>query len=349
MKEHVTSRGTIRIGKDLRTYEKTKTSWKRSPRKFPELVEIVKLFKAHGRFEVLIDEKNPRFLKGQLSPEGMIQGARITILPNGKKLDKPFSLLAQNLAFHDESSHDHWDVIYQNPNGKYAYLYTKDKIQKAVKNKYQKVLNFEKKYSLLHRKVTSALSDTNDLYALPMYTLLSTYMRVGNKVAYAERGNKGLTMLTKKDIALKGSTVIFTYKGKSGVPMRIAQEFPAVYVKRLRHTLSLLKNKEYVFTTRAGAPLRDTHFMEAFERYCGERFYPHIVRSYYATQQAKRFLQHHKKATKQELKQLFTSIAEKLGHKRFVKKENAWKESYNVTIHYYLEPKMLRRIEALTT
>ena len=35
---------------------------------------------------------------------------------------------------------------------------------------------------------------------------------------------------------------------------------------------------------------KDTAFMDAFEDYCGEKFYPHIVRSYYATKKAEEFI-----------------------------------------------------------
>ena len=54
------------------------------------------------------------------------------------------------------------------------------------------------------------------------------------------------------------------------------------------------------------------------------------------------------KATKQEVKELFTGIAEKLGHKRVDKKHNEWKDSYNVTIHYYLNPQILDKINSIT-
>ncbi len=261
-------------------------------------------------------------------------------------MDKAFSLFAPKLTFHDESSHDHWDVIYQNPNGKFAYCYTIDKKKKATKNKYQKVKEFEKKYSLLNKNVLEALSKKDET-ALPMYTLLKTYMRVGNEIYYKSTGHKGLTTLTKKDIGIEKNKVTFNYLAKNGVPMTISEEFPKEYIKRLKEKLAEKNQSEFVFTNNKGAPLKDTDFMHAFEEYCGERFYPHIVRSFYATEEAKKFISLHKKASKEEIKELFTKIAEKLGHKRFDKKHNEWKDSYAVTIHHYIKPEFVEKINNL--
>ena len=86
-----------------------------------------------------------------------------------------------------------------------------------------------------------------------------------------------------------------------------------------------LKPSDFVFANN-GIPLKDTEFMKAFEKYSGEKFYPHIVRSYYATTQAKNFLKTHKKATK---------------------KDNKWVNSYNVTVHHYLQPKIFEKIQKL--
>jgi len=338
--------GTIRIGKDLKTYEFHKGKWKTIKKEFPEALNVIKLFKSHNKFKELIDLKNSKFLKGQLYKD-KVQGARINILPDGKKLDKAYSILAKNITIHDESSHDHWDVIYQNPNGKYAYLYTLEKRNKAVKNKYKKVELFEKNYSKIQQSVSKALNNEKDIYALPLYTLLKTYMRVGNEINYKETGHKGLTTLKKKDITMEKNKVQFNYLAKSGVPMNIEQEFPTSYINRLKEKLSKSKNNEFIFTSKENKPLKDTDFMKAFQNYCGQSFYPHIVRSFYATTEAKKFLKAHKKAKKEEIKELFNSIAEKLGHKRFDKKTSEWKDSFTVTIHHYIQPDLVEKIQKL--
>ncbi len=338
--------GTFRIGTNLKTYEFKNKSWRISSKEFPEAIKVISLFKAHNKFNDLIDQKNPFFLKGQLY-KNKVQGARINLLPNGEKLDKAYSLFAKNLTIHDQSSHDHWDLIYQNPNGKYAYLYTQEKKQKAIKSKYKKVELFEQIYNKLHKAVINNLGNKKDHYALPLYTLLKTCMRVGNEIHYKETGHKGLTTLKKQDIRIENNKVYFDYIAKSGVPMSIVEEFPLDYIKRLKEKLNPLKKDDFIFTNENNKPLKDTDFMKAFEIYCGEKFYPHIVRSFYATKKAKDFLKLHKKATKQEINQLFTEIAEKLGHKRFDKKNNEWKDSFAVTIHHYIQPQLVEKIQNL--
>ena len=346
MKKNSVPAGLIRIKtKDFRVYEYDK-GWKLSKKEFPDAVKVIKLFGANNNFKTLIDNKNPEFLKGQIF-KGNIQGARINVLPDGRKLDKAYSIFSKNLVIHDEESNDHWDVLYQNPNGKYAYLYTLKKKNKSIKNKYKAVEEFGKRYRRLYKNVLNALKNRKDILALPMYTLLKTYMRVGNEIYYRAHGHKGLTTLKKSDIEINGNNVRFNFIGKNNVPMNIAERFPLLYIRRLREIIKKLRDSDFVFSNDSKHPLKDTQFMNAFERYCGKKFYPHIVRSYYATKKAKEFLKKHKSATKKEIKELYSEIADKLGHKKFAKKNNLWHSNYNITIHYYLEPEIVRRINSL--
>jgi len=340
--------GTIRIKvKDFKPYEKTKIGWRPAKREFPGAAHVIGLFKAHGNLNALIDAKDSRFLKGQLSPDGKCQGARINILPDGRKLDKAYSLFADHLTIHDESSNDHWDVLYRNPGGTYSYVYTLEKKAKFTKRKYKEVEIFEKYYPTIEAVVIKALADESDMMAVPMYTLLKTRMRVGNEMYYRAHGHKGLTTLKKNDISVKGDSVTFRYLSKGGVPREFTMEFPEIYIKRLRNMLKTKKPGDFVFTNKSGHPISDMQFKRAFERYCGHPFYPHIVRSYYATEKAKEFISMHRSVEKKELLEFYRFLASELGHKRFVKKEQEWKESYNVTIHHYIQPEMVDRLNAL--
>jgi len=342
--------GTIRIKtKDCFPYAKTSSGWKKigktsSIESIESLENIIKLFKTHNNFKILIDRKNPDFLKGQLSPDGKCQGARINVLPDGEQIDKAFSLFAKNLTVHDESSHDHWDVLYQNPGGKFAYVYTLKKKKKHMNSKYKKVDEFGKIFPRLERTVLSALK-RKDMMALPMYTLLKTYMRVGNRIYFKANGHMGLTTLEKRNIQIKGRNVIYDYISKGGVPVTISVDFPEVYVLKLKNKLKNLKGTDFVFTDESGHPLSDVDFEGAFKAYCGKEFYPHIVRSFYATSTAREFLKENKHPKKEEVRELFNDIAERLGHKRFVKKDKVWKDSYNVTIHNYIQPDIVEKIK----
>ncbi len=343
------SPGTIRIKTSgLAVWEKTKTSWKKSSRRFPEAMLVIKLFKAHRNFKALIDKKDPRFLKGQVSSEGKPQGARINVLPNGKKLDKAFSLFSPELTIHNENSNYHWNVLYRNPGGTYSYVYTLEKKRELIRKKYQVVKDFEKYFRILRKNLRQALHDLEDPMAVPMYTLLKTYMRIGNEIYYKTSGHKGLTTLKKKDISIRKNQVTFNYIGKDGVPMEIKRRFPDIYIARLKTLLNRIRANQYVFVNNeTGRPLQDIHFREAFKKYCGKEFYPHIVRSYFATARVKYFLKTRSEASKDDIRELYLSIAERLGHKRFDKKNRVWKDNYTVTISHYIKPGLLGEVDKI--
>ena len=53
-------RGILKIKtKDLKVYEKTSKSWKKSSVEFPEAMKVIRLFIAHNNLDVLKDKKNP--------------------------------------------------------------------------------------------------------------------------------------------------------------------------------------------------------------------------------------------------------------------------------------------------
>jgi hypothetical protein len=340
--------GTIRIkAKDLKPYKKTSRGWVKTKIDTNDLLKVVKLFKAHKNFNILIDTKNPDFIKGQLSKEGNIQGARINILPNGEKIDKAYSLFAKHLTVHDQSSDDHWDVIFQNKGGTFAYCYTLEKKQLHKTKKFKKVHKFDKVYSILSKKVTNALRNKKDHLAMPMYTLLKTKMRIGNEIYYKAHRHKGLTTLKKRDITIKGDIVKFNYLAKDGVPRLIEQKFPTPYILRLKDMMKKKKIDEFIFTMPNSLhPMPEQQFKKAFKEYCGQEFYPHIVRSHYATKEVKDFLKGKRKVSKEDMQNLFLSIAHDLGHKKFVKKENQWKDSYSVTVNHYIQPEIVEMIKS---
>lgn len=338
--------GTIRIKtRNLKAYEKTNRGWKRTKKDVSSALAAVQLFKANKMIDALIDTKKPQFLKGQMSPEGVF-GARINILPNNEKLEKAFSLFSPHLKIHDQDSYDHWDVIYQNKGGGFSYVYSLEKRKLHRSQKYKKVEIFDKHYSLLVQNVQKALGDKTDMMALPMHTLLQTHMRVGNEIYYKAHGHRGLTTLTKKNISIKGNNVEFRYVGKDGVPIDISHRFSTMYIKRLESLLHTKKRNEYVFSMNT-KPLAERHFKKAFSKYCGKEFYPHIVRSHHATQKAKEFLKNRRKASKDEVEELYFSIAHDLGHKKFNKKTGIWQEHHAVTVNSYIQPELVEKINSI--
>ncbi len=142
---------------------------------------------------------------------------------------------------------------------------------------------------------------------------------------------------------MKAPVVIFDYIGKDGVPITIEKKFQDTYVKRLNGILKPKTRKDFVFENK-GNLLHEHDFKQAFMRYCGHEFYPHIVRSHYATMKLKNFMKKEKNITKDKVKKLFTAIAHDLGHKRFNKKKQDWQENYAVTIHSYIKPQLMEQL-----
>tara|TARA_Y100000310_G_scaffold306362_1_gene347437 strand:+ start:1518 stop:2561 length:1044 start_codon:yes stop_codon:yes gene_type:complete len=336
--------GTVRIAaKGSQAFMKTKRGWRKCAN-FSSIKKVVKLYKTHKNFKFLLDP-NSKWLKGQLL-DGRVQGARVKFLPNGEEVDKAFSLFAKNLRFHDQLSHDHWDVLFQNAGGTWAYCYSMQKKNLHVRKKFRKVHEFEKVHGKLMRNVANGLRNKNDHLAVPIFTMLKTYMRVGNEVYFNAHGHKGLTTLKKGDISIKGSKVSFNYLAKDGVPRLISEKFPKVYINRLRGMLKGKSNSDFVFTScSTGRPLPEQCFKRAFLKYSGKEFYPHIIRSHYATSTVSKFIKGRRRISKVEADGLFYHIAQHLGHRKFLK--GKWKDNFAVTVNHYIQPELVAKVKRM--
>ncbi len=334
---------------------------RKSKAKFPEAVKAAELFKKNGNLELIRDGN---FLTGGFSRgddpsdprDGKITGKRIDILPDGTKLSKGFPLFGLKLAIHDEKSHGHWDVIFKNASGSFNYLYSLDKIKLSKDKKFKLVGDFEKCLPRLRKNLNRELgrsevggrrSEDGDLI-LAMMVLLKTKMRVGSEIYYKSSRHKGLTTLKKKDIKISGNKVRLDFIGKDGVPQSIEEVFGEKVILGLKQILKKRKQDDFIFLKVNGKVFRDTDFEVCFERFCGEKFYPHIVRSHFATRETEAFL---RKADDGgwsmedgRARKFCLKLAGKLGHKKFSKKDGEWKESYEVTLHHYVRPDL---VEAL--
>lgn len=336
--------GTLRMrAKDLRVMEMTASGWRATSHELPDAAHAVHLYRSHGRFAMLRDARDPRFLKGGLGPGGRPVGARLAVLPDGEKLNAAFSLFARNLRFHDEDTDAHWDVMFENPSG-FTYLYVKEKIARAKKRKTHIVDEFGRYFPKLKRNVLRDLRSEGSIHSIALYTMMRTYMRVGNEIYFKAHGHKGLTTLQKMDIRIEGSRVAFNYKAKDGVPIHIRDSFPDAYVRRLAALLKPKSPDAFVFSHASGHPLGGKEVKTAIGEFCGREFFPHIIRSYFADTEVRKFFRTKRTATRQEVFDLLIKIASKLGHKRYDKKEHLWVESPKVTVNNYIRPEFVERL-----
>lgn len=336
--------GTVRLrAKDLRPMMMTASGWRGHSLDLPDAVRAVHLYRSHGRFAILRDARDPRFLKGALGPGGRAVGARIMALPDGTRLNAGFSLFAKNLRFHDEDTDAHWDVMFENPSG-FTYLYTTNKISRAKTHKSHIVDEFARFFPKLKRNVLKDLRSEGSIHSIALLTMMKTYMRVGNEIYFKAHGHKGLTTLQKMDIRIQGRDVFFNYKAKDGVPIHIRERFPDAYVRRLAALMKPKNQNSFVFSHASGHPLGGKEIKGAIGEFCGQEFFPHIIRSYYADTEVKKFFRTRRTATRQEVFDLLIKIASKLGHKRFDKTEHVWVESPRVTVNNYIRPEFVERL-----
>ena len=50
---------------------------------------------------------------------------------------------------------------------------------------------------------------------------------------------------------------------------------------------------------------------------------------------------------KKDVEQLFLEIANKLGHKKFNKKDNKWQVHHTVTVNSYIQPSLVEKLKGL--
>ena len=328
---------------DLGVVEKKGDVWVKSSVRFDEAVAVAKLFLKHGNLGLIRDGD---FLVGEIC-NGNVRGKRVDVLPDGTKLSKAFSLFAKNLRVHDERSCSHWDVLFENPSGSLTYVYGLDKVGISKAKKFARVDDFERCLPRLRKNLMGAIG--SDDLVLAMLVLLKTKMRVGSEVYYKKNHHKGLTTLKKKDLKIVGDKVRFDFVGKDGVPQVLEERFSGKIVAELEKILKKKKKEDFVFLNEKGGILRDTDFEFGFEKFCGIRFYPHIVRSHFATREVERFLRKCEVGSvKSEVARKFClELAGKLGHKKFSKKKIEWEENFEVTLHYYVRPDLVERIRKL--
>jgi hypothetical protein len=125
------------------------------------------------------------------------------------------------------------------------------------------------------------------------------------------------------------------------------------YPRKLKKKLKKMFNDEIYKNIMSGELEYKSNYQSVLTKsgwktkYIGKEFYPHIVRSFFATHETKQFLKNHKTATKKEVQEFLLYVAEKLGHRKFNKKENEWKNNYTVTLHSYIAPNLAKKLTGI--
>jgi hypothetical protein len=334
--------GSVRIkSKDFRFFKKNDEDlWEAISDLDSSVKEVLELYSSNNNLDLLVDLKDELFLRGSLSPDEKICGARIMVLPSGEQLARAgFSLFAKDLKFNFDDEEKLWDVCYTNASGLKTYLYSDSKVHLEQDKKLRLVDKFEKHYldifETCEKKIKSKSCDVSNL---ALYVMLNTYIRVGNIEYYHRFKHKGLTTLKKKDVIIASNIVSFNFIGKDGVPQSIAKKFPSFFIKKFEALILNKSDDDFIFTNSNGNCIHSDSFSKILFDLTEEHFYPHIIRSHYADMTCKHFLKTHRSASKEEVESVFLEIAENLGHKKYNKKSEVWEANFTVTLKNYIHP-----------
>jgi len=142
--------------------------------------------------------------------------------------------------------------------GRKQYRYHPDWIHAKQEKKFEKMADFAAALPTIRKRVQkdmelSALTREKVL-ATVVYLLEKTYIRIGNEEYKKENGSYGLTTIHNRHAKVKGNTVTFSFKGKSGVyhHVRITSKKAARVIARCQELpgqeLFCYKNKDGVYS-----------------------------------------------------------------------------------------------------
>src|SRR5258708_480 len=105
--------------------------------------------------------------------------------------------------------------------GRKQYIYHAEWVKKNQERKFDQMISFGERLPTLRKAVNAHMREhsltQNRVVATVIWLLEHTFIRVGNKTYAEENQSYGLTTMREKHVELKGNTVTFSFKGKSGV------------------------------------------------------------------------------------------------------------------------------------
>lgn len=122
--------------------------------------------------------------------------------------------------------------------GRKQYIYHADWIKIAQENKFDKMIDFGLSLPKIRGKIAHDLKekklDKRKILATVIWLLEHTFIRVGNEEYSKENNSFGLTTLRSRHVKVQGSTVFFSFKGKSGVfnQLQITNPMVAKVIKK---------------------------------------------------------------------------------------------------------------------
>jgi DNA topoisomerase-1 len=116
--------------------------------------------------------------------------------------------------------------------GRKQYLYHPDWLKISKANKFDKMIDFGLKLPKIREKIRFDLRahdlDKKKVIATIVWLLERTFIRIGNEEYSRENNSFGLTTLRNRHVKIRGSDIVFRFRGKSGVENIIEVSNPTV-------------------------------------------------------------------------------------------------------------------------
>jgi DNA topoisomerase I len=126
--------------------------------------------------------------------------------------------------------------------GRKQYLYHPDWIKITKQNKFSKMVDFGLSLPIIREKIRYGLQLKNlekrKILSVIVWLLEHTFIRVGNEEYSRDNNSFGLTTLHNKHIAVRGSEIVFKFRGKSGVSHVIKVSSPII-AKTIKRCIEL--------------------------------------------------------------------------------------------------------------
>jgi DNA topoisomerase-1 len=112
-------------------------------------------------------------------------------------------------------------VVGKDAAGRWQYLYHENHVRQRERQKFQRLLKFAAALPAMRRAVrrdlrTAGLTKERVLAGI-VRILSKAFLRAGSEVYASEHGSYGVATLRPRHVSVKGSTITFRFRGKSGV------------------------------------------------------------------------------------------------------------------------------------
>jgi DNA topoisomerase I len=221
------------------------------------------------------------------------------------------------------SAHGHLQATGRDARGRKQYRYHPRWRSHRDTAKFGRMLEFGRLLPRVRRRVAQHLR----LQGLPREKVLATIVRllectlvrVGNEEYARSNGSFGLTTLRDRHVAIKGETLRFEFRGKSGIVHRVAISDPAL-ARIVRRCQDIPGQELFQFVDDEGQRRRidSSDVNEYLREACGSDFTAKDFRTWFATIEALKMLaaQPHTSAREAQhhMKEAIAAVAARLGN-----------------------------------